>query len=89
MDPTGVCFLPVHLLGFVFLQAIFYGLGSHGMKITIIHHHLGEYFWVIFPSIEQSQKATEFSPCFLQNFGLRKTSIAHRQGYRVTQPFPI
>ena len=42
---SGLCF-----------KVIFYGLGSHGMKITMKNHHLGPNpFGSLFPSIKQSQ----------------------------------
>ena len=36
---------------------MFDGLGSHGMNITILHHHLGQYVWNIFLSASSGCKS--------------------------------
>ena len=37
-----------HVSWVCFVQVIFYGWKSHGMKITMKKHHLGEDFWITF-----------------------------------------
>jgi len=50
-QPTNMsvrCFKGHHVSWVCFVQVIFYGWKSHGMKITMKKHHLGEDFWITF-----------------------------------------
>ena len=51
--------IPFHILGFVFLKVIFYGMGSHGMKTTIKRTTIWEsiVFGSLFPSASWPSKS--------------------------------